>query len=184
MGDLLVNTKLPPPHGHYFDAAIGWLELGNPAEALAELNRLPGEYSRDPRVLELRWQSLARLGRWAESLPVAEIYCQEAPGIAQSWLHCAVSLYRAGRTQEAWNLLLPMAARFPRSWIVPYDLACYACQLGRTDEGRVWLKTAFRLHQSKDVRALALADPDLQILWPEIAQPTFESSSGETQAVA
>ena len=69
-----------------------------------------------------------------------------------------------------------MAKKFPRSWIIAYDLACYACQLNRVDEGRQWLRKAFRLGDSKEIKPLALADPDLKVLWPEIESATFESS--------
>ena len=74
-----------------------------------------------------------------------------------------------------------MAKKFPRSWIIPYDLACYACQLKRVEEGRGWLKKAFRLGDPKEVKLLALADPDLKVLWPEIESFRFEISSEEAE---
>ena len=41
---------------------------------------------------------------------------------------------------------------------------------GKVDEGRLWLKKAFRLGDAKDVRNIALADPDLEVLWPELTK--------------
>ena len=102
-----------------------------------------------------------------------------APGRPEGWLHQAVSLYRLKRTEDAWNLLLPMAKKFPRSWVIPYDLACYACQLGKLDEGRQWLRKAFRLGDPKEIKPLALADPDLKPLWSEIEESRFESTRTE-----
>ena len=68
---------------------------------------------------------------------------------------------------------------FPRSWIIPYDLSCYACQLNKLDEGRTWLKKAFKLGDPKEVKLLALADPDLKVLWPEIESFRLTSQSEE-----
>jgi predicted Zn-dependent protease len=177
-GDETVSLKktLPPPSSHYLEAAFGWLELGNPNEALTELNQIAAEFMDHPQVLEVKWQIFARTEKWDKSLPIAQVFCEVRPDLPQGWLHQAVSLYRLNRTQEAWNILLPIAKKFPRSWIIPYDLSCYACQLNRLDEGRAWLKKAFRFGDPKEVRLLALADPDLKMLWPEIEGSRFESS--------
>jgi hypothetical protein len=179
-----VHSKktLPPPNSHYLEAAVGWLELGNPHEALGELALIAPEFLGHPQVLEVKWQIFARTEKWDKSLPIAQAFCEIAPGLPQSWLHQAVSLYRLNRTQEAWNLLLPIAQKFPRSWIIAYDLACYACQLSLLDEGRQWLKKAFRLGDPKEIKTLALADPDLKSLWPEIQDSRFESSSEEAES--
>lgn len=154
---------------------MGWIELGNPQEALVELAQIEPEYANDPQVLEVKWQIFARTERWDQSLPIAQAFCEVAPGLPQGWLHQAVSLYRLNRTEEAWNLLLPMARKFPRSWVIPYDLSCYACQLGKLDEARRWLRKAFKLGDAEEVKTLALADPDLKTLWPEIKDWQFES---------
>lgn len=163
-----MKKSLPPPYCFYLEAAVGWLELGNPREALAELEAIEPPIGGSPQVLEVKWQILARMENWEGSLPIARAFCEVSPTLPQGWLHQAVSLYRLNRTEEAWNLLLPMADKFPRSWVIPYDLSCYACQLGRLEESRKWLHTAIRLGESKEVKLLALADPDLKLLWPEI----------------
>jgi hypothetical protein len=177
-----LKKMLPPPNCHYLDAAVGWLELGNPAEALNELAHIDTAFYVEPQVLEVKWQVLARNERWDLSLPVAQAFCEACPGIAQSWLHQAVSLYRLNRTEDAWNLLLPMAKKFPKSWVIPYDLACYACQLEQLDEGRRWLRKACRLGEGQEIKSLALADPDLKTLWPEILDPKFELISEEKES--
>jgi tetratricopeptide (TPR) repeat protein len=173
---------LPPPSCHFLEAAVGWLELGNPSEALVELDQIAPEFLDHPQVLEVKWQVFARTEKWDKSLPIAQAYCHVAPGLPQGWLHQAVSLYRLNRTEEAWKLLLPMAKKFPRSWIIAYDLSCYACQLNKLDEGRTWLRKAFKLGEAKEVKLLALADPDLKVLWPEIENSGFQSSSEETES--
>src|SRR6478672_10176156 len=107
--------RLAPPNCHFLDAAMGWLDLGNPKEALAELSQITDESRNDQMVLETKWQIFARTEQWTESLTVAQTFCEVAPASPQGWLHQAVSLYRLKRTQEAWDLLLPMAKKFPKS---------------------------------------------------------------------
>lgn len=161
---------IPKPESFYVTAALGWLELGSPVEALAELSRLDGQYQRVPAVMELRWQALARLERWVESLDVALELCHVSPDHPEPWLHHAVSLYRLGRTAESWELLLKQAGRFPDCWVIPYDLSCYACQLDKLDEGRAWFRKALGVGDGAQIKQIALKDPDLERLWPELEQ--------------
>ena len=170
-----MRESVPPPDIFYVNAAIGWLELGNPIEAQSELGQIAVAHQNHPEVLEVRWQICARLNKWEPSLPIAQTICEVAPERPQGWLHQAVSLYRLNKTEDAWNLLLPMAEKFPKSWIIPYDLACYACQLERLEDGRKWLLRAFKLGDANQVKVLALADPDLTVLWPEIVDSKLTS---------
>jgi len=64
--------------------------------------------------------------------------------------------------------LLPVVDRFPKEHIIRYNLACYACQLGNLKQVRDWLKKAIKLANTKDVKLMALNDPDLEPLWKEI----------------
>ncbi|MEI6396380.1 MAG: hypothetical protein WCT12_35400 [Verrucomicrobiota bacterium] len=69
---------------------------------------------------------------------------------------------------DTWNVLLPVVDRFPKEHIIRYNLACYACQLGNLKQVRDWLKKAIKLANTKDVKLMALNDPDLEPLWKEI----------------
>src|SRR5262245_42334824 len=62
---------LEPPDTHYLSAAIGWLELGNVAEAEADLNRVSAGHQCHPDVLEVRWIILAQGKRWDSALEIA-----------------------------------------------------------------------------------------------------------------
>jgi hypothetical protein len=172
----MVNNveTIAPPDVFHLNAAFGWLELGNPSEAAADLERISPAHQNHPDVLEVRWQIRARLEQWESCLAIATSMCIHAPERPQGWLHLSVSLYRMKRTQEAWDALLPMAEKFPKSWVIPYDLSCYACQLSQTEQGRHWLRKAFALASSCDVKAIAMADPDLETLWPEIRTGKFD----------
>ena len=49
-----LKKTLPPPNNHFLEAAVGWLELGNPTEALVELNQIGREFVDHPQVLEVK----------------------------------------------------------------------------------------------------------------------------------
>jgi len=59
---------------------------------------------------------------------------------------------------------VPASERFPKPWLVPYDLACYKAQLGRIEEAEKWFKPAMALNE-KEGKLIAIDDPDLEPLW-------------------
>jgi len=162
--------RIEPPESHCISAALGWLELGLPAEAATELDRLPAVLQRHPDVLEIRWAIAVALQRWDDGLQAAAALLEVAPDRPTGWLHRAYALRRVpqGGLPQAWQALLPAAEKFPAEMLIPYNLACYACQLQRLDEARDWLRRALKLGQPEQVKALALGDKDLEPLWEEI----------------
>jgi tetratricopeptide (TPR) repeat protein len=163
-------AKLEPPDAFALSAALGWLELGSPQEALAELAQVAPENQSHPGVLEVRWAVLAQLKHWDQALAAASELVRVAPGNASGWLHRAYALRRvsAGGLAQAWDALLPAAEKFKEEFIIPYNLACYACQLNRLEEARTWFDRAMRTGQPSEIKQMALADEDLKPLWTEI----------------
>jgi predicted Zn-dependent protease len=164
--------KLEPPDTHYLLAAVGWLELGNPAEAKAELVHIRPSQQDHPDVLELRWSISAHEQRWEESLQVAQALLRRAPKRSSGWLHQAYALRRVpeGGLQKAWDALLPAVARFPKEAIIPFNLSCYACQMRQLEAARDWLKRAMVIGGKEKIKRMALKDSDLEPLWAEIRQ--------------
>jgi predicted Zn-dependent protease len=146
---------------HGLNAAQGWLELGNAREALAELARLCPEVQGRAEVLELRWRVDAGLHDWPAALEAAKRLVAVVPGEPTGYINLSYTLHEMKRTAEAWEQLLPAAERFPDMPIVPYNLACYACQLGQTAVAREWLRRAARLLGWERTREMVLQDPDL-----------------------
>jgi hypothetical protein len=103
-------------------------------------------------------------------LQVARLLVQTAPKRPSGWLHQAYALRRApdGSIAKAWEALLPAANRFPKQSIIPYNLACYAAQMQQLESARAWLRRALAIGDKEHLKALALADPDLEALWPEV----------------
>jgi hypothetical protein len=83
-----------------------------------------------------------------------------------------VALHELKRTPEAWNALLPAALKFPGNSTIAFHLARYACQLGRLDEAKTWIKKAATLDEAGELMSAALKDPDLTPLWPHYSKLT------------
>ncbi len=161
---------LEPPDSHCLLAATGWLELGNAAAATEELDQIQPLLRTHPDVLELRFQIYAATSKWDEAWQVAQALVLEAPERVGSWVHAGYSARRAmgGSLQAAYNNLLPAAKLHPKNPLVPFNLACYTCQLGKLEEARDWLNMAFSRGHKRNLQSLALAETDLQPLWLEI----------------
>jgi predicted Zn-dependent protease len=164
--------KLEPPDTHYVLAAIGWLELGNPMEARAELDQVQPLQKKNPDVLDVRWELAAREKKWDEALHYARELIHAAPDRSSGWLHQSYALRRIpdGSVRKAWEALLPVFDRFPKEPLVSYNLSCYACQLRQLEAARVWLKRALVIGGKEKYKRMALQDEDLQELWDEIRE--------------
>jgi len=158
-----------PQVEHGFRAAQGWFELGLAEEAEAEISRLPPGVQCQPEVLKLRFHAARACRRHEPALGIACTLMEVEPEEFWGSLYRSQALHWLGRTAEALELLLPLQDRWPKAFEIPYDLACYCAQSGRRDDAREWFNRAARLtkHPSA-VRSMALADPDLEPLWPEI----------------
>ena len=163
-------SKLGPPESHHLRAATGWLGLGCAEDARAELAKIPPASQQHPDVLELRWTLCAHELQWRAALEVADAELAAAPDDPAGWLHRAYALRRVsdGGLTRAWDALLPAAKKFPAEPVVAYNLSCYACQLQQLDIARHWLQRALAAGQKAAIKKMALADADLQPLWPEI----------------
>jgi hypothetical protein len=80
----------------------------------------------------------------------------------------AVSLTALGCTQEAYDDLQSVAARFDGIGMVPYVLAVLTTQLQRMDLARDWLVKAFATPDGKQLKLLALEERELDGFWREI----------------
>ena len=161
-----------PPFSHYLWAAIGWLELGTPAEARAELAKLAPSWQNHPATLEVRWAIAAHEKNWDEALQLAREMIRRAPERSSGLLHQAYALRRVagGSVEQAWDALLPANEKFPKEPVIPYNLSCYACQMRRLVEARDWFRRAIKVGSKENIKQMALNDEDLKPLWEEIRQ--------------
>jgi predicted Zn-dependent protease len=87
-----------------------------------------------PDVLEMRWRIYAKAGKWDACLDIAAAMVKMAPYLPAGWIQRSCALHKLKRTREAVEKLLPAVDLFPREWLIRYNLACYACQLGNREE--------------------------------------------------
>ena len=167
---MAVMQPLEMPDSHYLLAALGWYELGDRAEAKAELQHIRAEYHRHPDVLEMKWLLCAAEADWVGGLEAARSLVETAPQRSSGWLHQAYALRRVkgGGLKEAMACLLPAAEKFPKEPVIPFNLSCYACQMGEFEQARVWLELAVQVGGKEQIKEMALADTDLAPLWDEI----------------
>lgn len=158
---------LDPPDTHHLQAAIGWLELENANESFLELDKISNANQQHPDVLELRWQTHAKKREWPHALDVSSLLVRQAPGRPSGWIHRSFALHEMDKTEEAHDLLLPALAIFKENWIIPFNVACYLCQMDKKQEALEKLKLAIE-RGGDEAMNTALKDPDLAPLLKEI----------------
>ena len=146
--------------------------LGNHSEALREFQQLSAKLRRRPEVLVLLWDIHSHAGRWADAVEAADRLIAQAPDQPEGYIKRAYALHELKRTQEAWDTLQPVSDRFDENWLIPYNLACYASQLGQASEAVKLFKRALRLGDKHELRDMALNDPDLQPIRSQIEKLT------------
>jgi len=175
---LAMMNALEPPDIHHLRAASGWLLLGADAEAAEDLKRIDPQLHTHPDVLEVRWQMHAKAQNWDACLKIASAIVEIDPDRPSGWIGRAYSLRQvpAGGLQAAFDSLLPVAEKFPAEPMIPFGLACYACQMGDLEEGRFWLRKAFSVAKNsgreKRFSSMALDQPELKPLLGEITELT------------
>ena len=159
--------KIEAPDSHFLSCAEGWMELGDFKSALAELELISNKCRGHFDVLQVRWHVHNRMRDWETCLNVSLRMIEASPEMPQGWINHGNTLFYLERFQEAFDLLLPVLKRFPHDEAIPYNLACYKCQNGEFQEAREWLERALKVGDSKRVKHMAIADPDLTPLWEQ-----------------
>jgi thioredoxin-like negative regulator of GroEL len=126
----------------------GWLELGCPDEAAAELDGLPDILHCSREVLRLKCEILNAAAKWTELADLSSTaarYFPAEPAFAEQW---AWAVHKQGRSSAAYALLVEASEKFEKTWRTNYFLACFAHALERMEEAAQWLGHAFLLHSA------------------------------------
>ena len=158
------NKPLEQSDRFHLNAASGWLGLGDFDSADDELKQISPPMREHPAVLLAQCEIYYTAEKWQPLLPVAEKLLQRLPKLDFVWINRSYALHELKRTQEAFDALFPAAEKFPKQWLVRYNLACYCSQLGRPAEALQWLEQTIGLAGKKKIKAMALDDPDFEPL--------------------
>jgi tetratricopeptide (TPR) repeat protein len=146
--------------------ALGFLELGMPEDALAELDELTVANS---IALHLRVDALFRLHDWSAAAAICLPMTEQEPSDPGWWIQAAYAKRRASSIEEAEMVLLAALTRHPANGVILYNLACYACVQDRTDEALRLLGKAVSI-DPETILAMARTDSDLVSLRPWILE--------------
>ncbi len=161
-----VFMPLSEPDNLALEEARAWLLLGDAVSALGELDRIRSSNRNSPDVLRVEWEIRAKLGDWDAAFRIAERLVALLPDEVDGWIIRAFAARRMkdGGLEKAWSLLRPALEKFPKAFLVPYNLACYAAQSGHADEAWGLLQRAMAVGGRSTVLQMAKVDPDLQPL--------------------
>jgi tetratricopeptide (TPR) repeat protein len=150
----------------YWQAAVGYVELGMFAEADSELDKIDPFCRALSEVLAVRVAIYRGLKKWELMQQIAKRLKQFEPDNVQWTISLAYATRRAYSIDIAMEILLDAEAKFPREAAIPYNLACYYCQLGEMETAKRYLKKAFEI--DLNWRKAALDDEDLKPLWDSL----------------
>src|SRR5437868_1845252 len=145
------------------EAARGWYLLGSLKDAELELNGLSRRAQTHPDALEVRFAIYSKAQNWSICMEIAAALLDLAPERPTAWINSAFTLHEMRQTEDAWNALFFASDKFPEVPTIPYNLAVYACCLGRIDDSRKWLSRAFTLG-GEEFRRRAMEETELKPL--------------------
>ncbi len=142
--------------------ARGYLLLGLIDEAADELSQLPEDWLDKDETLALRAAILQEQHDWLQLQALASDLARRMPAAAEWWIMWAYATRRAESLSAAQAILREAELQHPTEATIPFNLACYACQLGDLGSARLLLARAIALDPS--FATSALNDPDLEPL--------------------
>jgi tetratricopeptide (TPR) repeat protein len=158
--------------------AWGFLELGMPEDALAELDELTVANS---IALHLRVDALFRLKDWPAAAAICLPMTEQEPSDPGWWIQAAYAQRRIRSIEEAEAVLLAALIRHPANGVILYNLACYACMQGRSDEARDYFHRAAAT-DPEQMLTMGTRDPDLEGIRPWLLDLQADHLSKKTSS--
>lgn len=149
--------------------ALGFLELGMPEDAIAELDDLPADSAELSPALHLKVDALFRLKNWTAAAEICLPMLEREPSDPGWWIQAAYAQRRASSIEEAEIILRSGLQGHPRNVLIRYNLACYTCVQERFTEACTLLAQVFA-EDPDPTLAMAEKDPDLEEIRPWILE--------------
>src|SRR5438477_12904163 len=121
---------LEPPDKEFFNAAVGYTQLGMFIEANEQLENIDPFNRVAPEVLALRVDIYRGLKKWNLMREIAERLYESDPTNIGWLISYAFARRRAEGINAAKGILINSLDRFPDQAIIYYNLACYSSVLG------------------------------------------------------
>jgi tetratricopeptide (TPR) repeat protein len=160
------SQDVPEEFLRALERADGYIDLEMPDGAQKELDAIPDSHRAGGVYRKVFLRLLLLKQDWAAAAALAQQLCDEDPGEAGLWIHLAYARRRAIGLDDAYAILKSAFRRFPKEAVIPFNLACYECQLGRSDAALKHLQRAFALDPG--FRLMAAEDEDLKPLWDRL----------------
>jgi tetratricopeptide (TPR) repeat protein len=154
---------LEPPDQQILTAAYGYVQLQMFHEANEQLDKIDPFLRAAPEILALRIEIYRGLAKWELMIELAKRLLEFQPDNPEWPVSLAYATRRAISVEAAKEILLKAEPQFPREALIPYNLACYECQLGNLVSAKNYLTQAFKI--DSNWRVIALEDRDLEPLW-------------------
>jgi Flp pilus assembly protein TadD len=144
----------------------GFLDLKMTDKAREEFAKIGTAHREANPVIEADLRLAMAENRWSEAAQFARTLSARRPNDPLFCIQLAYSVRRAESIEAARDILVAARKRFPKVAVIPFNLACYECQLGHPDEAMTHLEKAFKLDAS--FREQALEDEDLKPVWDRL----------------
>ena len=146
----------------------GFLDLKMIDKARLELEQIDEIHHRSDIYIKAALRLAMAESRWSDAAQFAQALSERQPNEPEFYIQLAYAVRRAESVEAARGILLDAKKRFPKIAVIPFNLACYECQLGHPDEAMVFLEKAFKLDAS--FREQASEDDDLKPIWDRLGQ--------------
>jgi hypothetical protein len=146
----------------------GYLELGLAEEAAEEFSKIDPTLLSSVEAKETKLHVLTARKDWPGLEAAARSFTPAHPDRLQGWISLAIAVRRTVDIEAARKILSAVDGAFGgSSGLFNYNLACYCCLTGGSEEAMRRLQVAFRLDSV--FRELAAEDEDLRCLRDAIA---------------
>jgi predicted Zn-dependent protease len=159
-------VRLPDDVLWHLQRCDGFLDLKMVDKARRELEQIGAAHRQIDPFIEAELRMAMADNRWSDAMQFARTLSDRQPNNPAFCIHLAYSVRRAESIEAARDILLAARKRFPKVAVIPFNLACYECQLGHPDEAMVFLEKAFRLDAA--FREQAFEDDDLKPIWDRL----------------
>ena len=146
----------------------GYIDLKMLDKARSELGKIDHRYRQTHPYKAVEMHLAMEDKNWQEVFRLASELLERYTRHADLHIKLAYAARRTQGLEAARKILLNAQKRFPKIAVIPFNLACYECQLGHPDEAMVLLDRAFRLDAS--FHEQALEDEDLKPIWDRLGQ--------------